>query len=111
MAERVPSLRVRLYLNSKQPCYRHLQGKTEQEVRAWAEMALNYVGALLDSSSNVVEGSPRLMSESLNRVQEQIQPVSLNGGEPAIAVSTTKLTKKLPGTGTFLQNARTGWSN
>lgn len=111
MSEGVPFLRVRLYLNSKQPCFRHLQGKTDQEVRAWAEMALNYVGALLDSSSNVVEGSPRLMSESIDRVQEQIPPVSINGGEPAVAVSTTKLTKKLPGTGTFVQNARTGWSN
>jgi hypothetical protein len=111
MRERSSFLRVRLYLNSKQPCYRHLEGKTEQEIRAWAEMALNYVGALLDAGTGELEGTPRIMSAAIKQSKRPIQSSTVDGGETAAAVPFTKLTKKLPGTGNFLQNARAGWGN
>ena len=51
-SEREASLRLRLNLNTSQLCFRHLQGKTNKEVRAWVEMALNFVAVQLDAAAS-----------------------------------------------------------
>ena len=43
------ALRVRLSINTAQPCFRHMKGKSDREVRAWAEMACNYMATYLDA--------------------------------------------------------------
>ena len=88
-------VRVRLNLNTSQPCYNHLRGKSDKEVRAWAEMALNYVAAQLDHAASAPVD---VTAPSITDLPKQ----------PMVAATPTVEKVPVP-SGSFLKAARKGF--
>lgn len=110
-------LRVRINVSSGHPCYRHLESKTDDEIRAWTTMALDWVGAMLDATgengevaSKFAQSMPTQIKAVRGKVALQTVALIAKDGTNPPPGSLTPISENVPGAGgKYLSIAVAGW--